>query len=335
MSYGYHYWFCGLPLAPLAQDMESYGQEARQFGLTPSIVVQFPIMLQSAMNLQGKSPSPTRLSGDAMNQKSLLQEVTGKQASNTFRDICTFRLMLGYIFRDLALIREMLDQLAVFPVFNPNIARSHLRQAFSGLGAFLLHRHNDQKKWLNLANNSLKYFHDAVKQGSMNAYPIYKLLLAEKTQTKKNYDEAIRVCSRSGLLNFEAIANENVGIYFETQKDKDWATHYVTRSLTLYEEWGAIGKAEAMRESHQHLLVSSEEGRMRERRSGTTRHGRSNFRKSIATKIRSLSFESQRHVFRRSFTARSQPTKATSSIHSRSEPLAVFQETIEEEEPDQ
>jgi hypothetical protein len=301
MNYGYHYLFCGLPLGPIAQDMESYGQEARQFGLTPSITVQFPIMFQTTLNLQGKSLSTTRLEGEAMDETSILQEVSGKQSFMTFRDICTFRLMLAYLFRDLETLREMLDALSAFPVFSVAIARSHLRQAFTSLGAFLLYRNTKQKKWLKLGNKSVEYFHDAVRKGSMNAYPIYTLLLAEQTQSKQKYDEAIRVCSRSGLLNFEAIANENVARYFDEQGDKDWATFYVTRSLQLYEEWGALGKATAMRHSHEHLLAATPPSTVqtRERRGGSGHLGRSNYRKSIARKIRNLSFESQMHLFGR------------------------------------
>jgi len=54
MSYGYHYFFCGLPLGPLSQDMESYRHEARQFGLTPSIVVQFSIIATDCDELAGE-----------------------------------------------------------------------------------------------------------------------------------------------------------------------------------------------------------------------------------------------------------------------------------------
>jgi hypothetical protein len=61
------------------------------------------------------------------------------------------------------------------------------------------------------------YFEKAVKRGSLNAYPVY-CLSAEKTSSKTKYDEAIRVCSRSGLVNFEAIANENASLYFFLNK---------------------------------------------------------------------------------------------------------------------
>jgi predicted ATPase len=251
MSYGYNYLFSGLPLAPLESDMKGFGQESRHFGLAPSIQVQFPIFQQTVLNLQGKGENPSLLDGGAMDQIDLLSQVEGQGKSMTFRDICLFQLMLTYVFRDVDTAKQMLDALSTFPKLNPAITRSHLRQAFTGLWAFTLSRQTGKKKYKKLARSALKYFKVAVKKGSLNAYPIYSLLLAEQSRNQATYDDAIRVCSRSGLMNFEAMANESAALYFFEEGDEDWGMSYMSKALHLYQDWGAMGKAKQLREQYE------------------------------------------------------------------------------------
>ena len=156
MNYGYCYLFVGLRLAPLEADMQSFGEESRQFGLPMSLQVQFPIFQQTALNLQGKArDNPTLLNGDAMDQEDWLKKVEGQAQSMTFRDICTFRLLLACVFRDLESAKQLLDDFLPFPVFNPVIARAHLRQVFAGLVAFPLSRKTKDKKYLKIARTAL------------------------------------------------------------------------------------------------------------------------------------------------------------------------------------
>jgi hypothetical protein len=291
MSYGYNYLFVGLRLSPLASDMKSFGNESRQFGLCPSIQLRFSILHQTALNLQGTSISK----GHAMDQKDLLMEVKGQGQSKAFRDVFIFRLMLAYVFRDLHSAKKMITKLSTFPVFDPVIARSHLRQAFTGLSAFALSRKRGKRgknRYQAIANASLDYFKKAVKQGSLNAYPIYCLLLAEKSPSKEAYDKAISVCSRSGNVNFAAIANESTALYFFEQGDEDWAMHYLSRALILYGDWGALGKVNTM-------VKTMERKKMRFRESvllnsqtsaNSSLRGRSRFRKSLIAALEQVCF---------------------------------------------
>mmetsp|Transcript_5244 Transcript_5244/g.9305 ORF Transcript_5244/g.9305 Transcript_5244/m.9305 type:complete len:1034 (-) Transcript_5244:31-3132(-) len=203
MGYGYNYILVGYPLAALADDIKGYALESRQFGLSASLQAQFVIILQTVLNLQGKSDCTTYLKGDAMDQEKFLQNaVEGKGQSMTCRDICIFRLMLACIFRSPKVQIEMLDNLATFPSFNPALARMHLWQVFAGIAAFQLYHRTKENKYSSIGSKSVDYFKEATSHGSLNAYPLLLVLVASKSPSKESFDEAIKVCSRSGFVNF-------------------------------------------------------------------------------------------------------------------------------------
>ena len=293
MCYGYTYIVVGLPLSHLESDIQSYGEAARHFYLAPSIQVQFPIIEQAVLNLMGKSEHTTVLKGSAMDQDELLSEVEGNGQSMTVRDICIFRLMLAYVFRDMDVASEMLEKLLEFKSFNPAIARMHIREAYSGLAAFALLRtcprgaRKERKKYKGIAKQSFEYFKKAVQKGSTSAYPIYAFLIAEKDPSKEKYDEAIRVCARSGLKNFEAMANESCGLYFlREDRDKDWAKYYLSKAVDLFEEWNATAKARLLKEQYKFIdcILDSP-------RNGSNQLGKRRVSTSFLAKMKSLRFD--------------------------------------------
>jgi hypothetical protein len=298
--------------------MVGYGNESRLFGLSPSIQVQFPIIQQTALNLMGSlttsisttplsSSRPTYLSGKAMDQSELLSTVEGNAERMTFRDICTFRLMLATVYRDLSTAAEMIEALSAFPVWNPAVSRMHVRLAFTGLASFFILRKKSFVKTLskeltkiieNSSSVAFEYFRSAVEKGSLNAYPVYTLLLAEKTPSKSLFDDAIRVCGRSGLKNFEAIGNESCAMYFLNEdgdpgmvdKDEDWASYYLGRAVLLYNEWQAFGKTVKIQQAYCDLLDMS--GDLRDvKTDGKSLRGRRSHRENAAAKTQTIVFD--------------------------------------------
>ena len=242
-------------------DMTSFGEE--QLGLVPTIQAQFSILRLTASKLIGKvGDDEAAHTGDWINQETFLSKVEGKGQSMTFRDICTFRLSIAYICGDLVTAANMIDTLSEFPIANPMVVRIHLRQAFTGLAAFALSRKSDtrrnRKRYRGIANGVFRYFKKAAKKGSINSYPIYTLLLAERSPSKQKYDEAIRSCCRSGFKNFEAIAFERCGSWLlESEKDSYWAKFYLSHALVRYKEWEAYGKVDQLQ--NMYSLVDSKD----------------------------------------------------------------------------
>jgi ribosomal protein S28E/S33 len=52
-------------------------------------------------------------------------------------------------------------------------------------------------------------------------------------------------------MNFEAMANESAALYFFEEGDEDWGMSYMSKALHLYQEWGATGKTEQLREQYE------------------------------------------------------------------------------------
>lgn len=302
-NYGYNYLFVGQPLRHLRTEMQSYGLESRQFGLALSIQTSFPMMQQVVLNLQFKSKNPTTLKGEALDLQAVRKTMEGDVYSKTLlRDVCTLRLMLSYIYRDFTTAKTILEELDAFKTYNPSIALSYLRQVFTGLCSFTLSRDESirrkrRAKYYAVGKSCVEYFRKALESGAVNAFPLYKLLLAERSHTKRAYDEAIRVCSRSGLVNFGALANESAALYFFSVDDEDWAMHYMDKAVGLYEEWGAMAKVQALKERYTKL----ESGIYNESRrpEGTTTLGmKGYFRKSmVLEKLSGVQFKSNLDLF--------------------------------------
>jgi hypothetical protein len=94
------------------------------------------------------------------------------------------------------------------------------------------------------------------------------------------------VCSRSGLLNFEAIANESAGLYFLGQGDKDWGMLHLSRAMGLYEDWGAAGKAGSLEKMNGVSVQSS-------RLNSSSLKGRRNHRASFFQQLDTFSLQQE------------------------------------------
>lgn len=86
--------------------------------------------------------------------------------------------------------------------------RENFRRCYLGLAGFALSRKAKQfihrKKYLALGKKMLKWFKTDMKDGSVNAFPIVRMLEAEESPSKEKYDSAIKACARLGLIHHEA-----------------------------------------------------------------------------------------------------------------------------------
>ena len=257
MFYSLCYLCIGLPLAPLEPDLISFGQEATLFGRPLSIVVLFQIYRQTILNLQSCPIFPTVLKGEAMDQDKTLEMMTGKARSMTLRDICSFRLMLAVIYGDLMVAQLMVDVVSSFSYSDLVTFRGHLRVTYTGLAAVALGRLGD-KKYATIGRSIMNRVKVDVKNGAVNSYPILLMLQAEENPSKTRYDTAIKACGRSGLIQHKAYMYERAGLYFaQSQKGEGWSEYYLSRALSMYRDWGALGKVEHMKLEHAFLEESS------------------------------------------------------------------------------
>ena len=256
-SYCFTYLCVGLNLGPFQPDLVAFGQEARQFGMATTVQVVFQILRQTILNIQTEVENPTLLKGEVMDQEEVLGRMEGRDRWMTLRDISTFRLMLSCIFGDLETAEEMLMVLDKYPTTDHIVARGHLRRCYTGLAAFAVGRARGKKKYLHLGTKILKQVKEDVKQGSVNAHPMLLLLVAEESHTQARYDEAIKLCARSGLIQHQAYMYERAGLALMDQKDDGGAEYYLSLAMELYDDFGALGKVLHLKDQYSFLASSS------------------------------------------------------------------------------
>jgi len=261
--YSVCYLLVGLPLAPLASDLRGFVDQVKSYQLPKTLQQTFQIQYQMVLNLQGKArDDPTVLTGDAMDEHEAVDAFEGRSLWSVQRDIYTARIQLAYIFGDLEVGEEMTTELKAYPT-DLVVARKYLRDSFSALVAFALARSKGGKKYRAQGQKLLKDFRRQAKQGSVNAFPVYVFLLAEDgsidnkdpESVKILYDDAIRTCTRSGLLHLAALASERAAGYFMEMDDESMASVYLSHARDLYYDWGASGKVMQMMEQYGKLLT--------------------------------------------------------------------------------
>jgi hypothetical protein len=66
---------------------------------------------------------------------------------------------------------------------------------------------------------------------------------SDPEKVQRAYGDAITAAGRVGFMHHQAMGNERAGVYFlEQQKDKAWASTYLSRARELFELWGAQAK---------------------------------------------------------------------------------------------
>ncbi len=260
IGYSTVYLMLGLPLDALKTDLVSYELEARQFRLPETVAVLFKILRQVIMNLQDDVANPAVLKGDAIDEDETLNSLEGPGYQMTKRDLYTHRLLLACIFGSWEIAEMLLEELEPFGSTDISPSRGLLRKSTRALAAFKLSRKNGKKtkKYRNIGKTILKEVEKDVKNGNVNSYPFYLMLQAEESPSKEKYDQSIRAFARLGFLNYEAYMCEQAGKFFLEKNDVGWGEFYMGHALVLYEEWGARGKANRMKEAHSELLKSSD-----------------------------------------------------------------------------
>jgi hypothetical protein len=126
----------------------------------------------------------------------------------------------------------------------------------------------------------IKLFLAETEMGSVNAHPILQMLQAEEKPSKELYDKAIKSCGRSGLIQHQAYMYERAGIYLlNTENDEGGGEFYLTQASLLYNDWGAWGKVEQMKDQYAFLAsgnssstAGSSSGRVNTSLKGRSRH---------------------------------------------------------------
>lgn len=268
-TYGFYYFQCGLKLDPLEHDLKKTEEMLLDFGFHNSTALLEPF-LQTVQNLLGMSADPTTLTGSTMNQDDALRLSLSTKNQRASQMICMFRMILNYIFNETAESLKMSKEL--FPAYAEGPALMlRLRLAFQALAHYAMAHETGKVRYARRGRRFLRRLESMLARGCPNVFHYLALVRAEEfaflhrksrdlSAVRRMYDDAIAASGRLGVLHIQAIANERAGLFFLSRKDESeraWAPVYLTRSWSLYEEWGSLAKSQQMIDVHGDLIHSS------------------------------------------------------------------------------
>jgi hypothetical protein len=265
-GYSIIYYICGLQLDPIQKDMKRFAEVLEDYNQTYFLALYQP-QKQFILNLMGQSDDPMTLTGEGMNQEEYFQMCTKTRNQRALQHFHLVRMFLAYFFDDLQLADRMASGLSPSHKDGPSPWLGP-RFLFEGLIAFGLakstchHRWRYRRRGIGFVRKLEKF----VEQGNINCQHMVLLLQAELAsidngaprQVQAAYDKAIRLAGRSGFTHHQAIGNEQAGAYFlNRQKDRAWASTYLTRAWERFDQWGAKAKTQHMENKYKDLLVFS------------------------------------------------------------------------------
>jgi signal transduction histidine kinase len=222
------------------------------------------LYLQAARNLRGQSADPAVLKGPEFDIAENLAESYRLSDTRAIVEGCMQKLILEYMFGDLAAARATADRipphLADLPGFPPanefrcfdalvQLAdaarlpaaerRAALRRAHKGLARL--------RTWSDAA--PVNYLH-------MRLLVEAEVLRVEGREgdARVAYDRAIAAATEGHLLRDEGIACERAAAFYADAGYADLALHYLRRAHRAYLHWGATAKYEALEHAHPQLV---------------------------------------------------------------------------------
>ena len=271
-----HSFFAGVLLGSRYEDAQYHLGTVQNHGIE-SLVPVLRGYLQTVENLTEKVADPSILTGTWLDEKKFLRKPGNAVSLEQFYvwkvPVCCY-----FGFWDIAEsgCREMwrLRKGAIsFVEVSTRLyftALTHIAKAASSRS--LLHKRKARRS-INAVRKAVIKEHKAVnlmhKLHLLDAEFLTLKAGVNKEIVREAYDRAITVSVRAGIRQDAALANLRAGLYFKG-KDDCWASHYLTRSLELFRDWGADGLAEhwenmfsgLLDESSQYGLPSTDEGQL-------------------------------------------------------------------------
>ena len=260
------FYYVGLPLRNLLQDMDSFSKEMKTYNMQTTTDL-LSIDHQSVINLTSETElsKPSSLDGRAMTEETILCS----QVPLTIESMWFGKLLLGLYFDDYEVVRDCLQNLLHMRTSDLNGCMHFviLLMWTEGLGAIMVAKKTKKRKYRTIAYKRIKKIEKWVKQGNVNCHHFLLHLYAELAvlkkqplrQVKRLYDSAITASRRAGFTNTAALVNERAALYFLDNNDDEWAALYMTNACGLYDDWGATGKIIQLTRNYGHLLSYAEE----------------------------------------------------------------------------
>lgn len=267
LAYSTMYFYSGLRLEPLKNDVLRFVEMLEAFGQRVHLTLYRPFV-ELIMNLMG-----TRIDNEEIGGRSSISVPKGN-SSQAMQYYYRYEMILAFYLDDINGANEMSNKLNPSQVEGPS---SWLppKYFYQGLIQYALCRTTGNNKYRRKGQTYIQKLEKFVKAGNVNCQHLALLLKAEHASLGRSaidvvqhaYDKAIVSSGKVGFIHDQALGNELAGIYFLARGDRSWASTYLARSHTLFQQWGAMAKARQMEGKYGELLTFQREDTRTQRHS--------------------------------------------------------------------
>eukprot|EP00566_Odontella_aurita_P003396 CAMPEP_0113595088 /NCGR_PEP_ID=MMETSP0015_2-20120614/39452_1 /TAXON_ID=2838 /ORGANISM="Odontella" /LENGTH=1563 /DNA_ID=CAMNT_0000502185 /DNA_START=77 /DNA_END=4769 /DNA_ORIENTATION=+ /assembly_acc=CAM_ASM_000160 len=245
--------FSGEPLRALIEEMQVQDQKMATL-VRHGMQTMIKPLRQAVLNLLGRSRNPIELIGEEMDE-SYLSLYTEESSNYLF--YYYFRMWLAYLFGEYEqcweIAKSSLGNIAKNGIHNINIQRNY--PFYSGLAALALARMEHKDEYLKAISTTMAKLEKWAASAPWNCQHKLELMKAEYAYLQRNivlaakmYDVAIETAAKHSFQHEQALALERAGIFYLECGDHDAAFEYFKRAHDCYYRWGAMSKAEQIKE---------------------------------------------------------------------------------------
>lgn len=280
----YHY--SGLPLGPLAADLEKYCALGLQYRQKSNLLTIVPLF-QYVRNLMGKSNDILDLSQGVVAE---YREKLGWENRNGARVELALSMQLSVHCGAWQQAREIHEKIEKEKDLSRGFFVFSIREFFAALIAIEFSRQTKKRKWKAQAKGFCADIRRAVTEKNINFTHKLQILEAECMslegkhgieELRTAYDKAIVASSKCGFLQDAGLAS-----MLASRALPEFEDLYFVRACELYSSWGATGLVEYLTSKR----TRSFPGEPPERHPSTTRgfRGRERYDMSLAESHRKL-----------------------------------------------
>lgn len=238
------YYYSGLPLEPLAVDLEKYFGLSMEYRQKFNILTTAPLY-QFVLNLLGKSDNILNLSQGVVAE---YREKLGWENRNGERSEWAFTMQLSVYCGEWEIARKYHEKIKEQKDVTRGFFVDGIRSFFAALVAMEFSRRTKKRKWTTEAKSFIDDIRRMVAEKNINLTHKLQILQAEymalegkqsSDEIRAAYDKAIVASSKTGFLQDAGLA-----ALLASRALPDMEGMYFERSCELYSSWGAVGLVE-------------------------------------------------------------------------------------------
>ncbi|ETR72076.1 MAG: ATP-binding region ATPase domain-containing protein [Candidatus Magnetoglobus multicellularis str. Araruama] len=261
--YSYSSFFMGKDLAELHKEMESYSDAIRQLK-QETILNSQEIHRQAVLNLMGRVEDPTKLIGDAFNEKEKLPKLLDVNDKTALGHLYFNKMRLCYLFHQYHRAIEnskLAEKYLEGVTATHTVGQYYFYDSLSRTAIYPFSEQNVQKQIIRRVKSDIKKMKKWADHAPMNHLHKYHIMQAElfrvtgqHDEAYNNYNKAISLAKDNKYVNDEALANELTAQMCLIRSEWEKARSYMHESRHCYLRWGAIAIVKFLEDRYYQLL---------------------------------------------------------------------------------